>query len=137
MQNITNLPLQDEGPASGTVDITDSAAPSIYLMYRPRTDLDWFGEENYEIEVAALDRFLGRRPGKIRRSEGRLYAFWRWPVYDAGRIERLIYYRFISTFGRPFVGRHRFLVPDVERAYEEIAGILDKEGVKVSRSRPS
>ena len=120
-------------PSFSIIDYIDSEAPSIYLMVRRRADLTWFGEDNYEVEVSGLERYLHDHEGHPRRSKGRLYAFWRWPVYDANRIERLINSRFRDRFGSPVIGRRRFLVPDIDTAYQEIAGILDMDGVKPVR----
>lgn len=123
---------RDDTPVTGNgLDVPVSVAPSIYLLSRTRSDLDWFGDNAYEVEVNSLDRFLGRDLDFTRRTDSDIYAFWCWPVNDSHRIERLLFQRFCERFGRPSVGRRRFLAPDVELAYREIAGMLDMSGMKV------
>ena len=130
MNNNASKTIQDNESGPDSPEFLYSEVPSIYLMVGASNDLQWFDTESCQIEVAALDRFLGRTPGSTRRSDGTVYAFWRWPVADSSRIERLICRHFTNSFGRPISRRNRFLVDDVDTAYREISGILDMDGFR-------
>lgn len=88
-----------------------TSRPCVYLLYKIRSDLWWFGTPGLVVKAGKSQRNALIRASEQQHKGFHLKAAWDIPADQLSACEREVLAQLRTAFGEPFEGIESFLVP--------------------------